>query len=217
VQTGQHTLDELQTSVARITRLKKWLSEHAIHPDLSVVRSAEHMQVADEIAERSITLVRDDRKFLPLSLDADKKIAVIIPTPKDLTHADTSSYVQPRLADFIREHHAQTDEFKISYAPDEGEVASVLERIRGYDAIIVGTINAYTEDKQVEFVRQLLEGGKHVIIVAMRLPYDLAAFPQASTFICTYGIPEPSMRAAARALRLRGDEGSFAGIHSGVV
>lgn len=43
-------------------------------------------------------------------------------------------------------------------------------------------------------------GGKPVIIMAMRLPYDLAAFPQASTFVCTYGILEPSIRAAARVL-----------------
>lgn len=200
IQTGQLTLDELQASVARIARLKIWLSEHAIHNDLSIVRSAEHMQVANEIAERSITLVRDERRLLPLSLDAGKRMAVIIPVPQDLTPADTSSYVQPRLAEFIREHHARTDEFKISHAPDEGEIASILERIREYDVLIVGTINAYAEEKQAEFVRQVLRMDKSVIVVAMRLPYDLAAFHHTSTFVCTYGILEPSMRAAARAL-----------------
>lgn len=200
VQTGQLTVEELRASVARITRLKTWLSEHGTRPDLSVIRSAEHLRVADEIADGSITLVRDHARLLPLRLDEDKRIAVIVPTPQDLTPADTSSYVQPRLADFVREYHARTDGFNIPYAPDEQEVASMLERVRGYDVVIAGTINAFAEEKQAEFIRQLLRTGKPVVIVGMRLPYDLAAFPQASTFLCTYGILEPSMRAAAKVL-----------------
>lgn len=200
VQTGQLTVDELQASAALISRLKTWLSENATQPDLSVVRSDAHMKVADEIAEGSITLVRDHARLLPLRLDKEKRIAVIVPTPQDLTPADTSSYVQPRLADFVREYHARTDGFNISFAPDEQEVASMLESMRGYDVIVAGTLNAYAGEKQAEFVRQLLRSGKPVVVVAMRLPYDLAAFPQASTFLCTYSILEPSMRAAGQVL-----------------
>jgi beta-N-acetylhexosaminidase len=199
-QSGQLTQADLQTSVDRISHLKNWLSENATTPDLSVVQCAEHMQVADEIAEKSITLVRDEKQYLPIKLEADKRIAVIIPVPQDLTPADTSSYIQPKLAESIRRHHAQTDEFKISYAPGEEETRFVLDKIQNYDLVVMGTINACAEEKQAEFVRQLLQTTKPVIIVAMRLPYDLAAFPQASTFVCTYGILEPSMRAAAKAL-----------------
>ena len=38
------------------------------------------------------------------------------------------------------------------------------------------------------------------IIAAMRLPYDLIAFPEAPTYLCTYSIQEPSMQALAKAL-----------------
>ncbi len=200
VHTGQVTIGELRNSVRRIVRLKKWLSENAIFPDLNVVRSAAHMQVADEIAQRSVTLVRDHHQYLPLERDANKRIAVIIPTPKDLTPADTSSYIEPKLAHFIREYHPQTDEFKIPFAPEKSEIAAILHRMREYDVIIAGTINAYIEKTQAELIQQLLNIGKPVVIVAMRLPYDLASFPEASTFVCTYSILEPSMRAAARAL-----------------
>jgi beta-N-acetylhexosaminidase len=158
------------------------------------------MQVANEIAEHSITLVRDNKKLLPIRLEQEKRIAVIIPTPRDLTPADTSSYIRPKLAEFIREYHPQTDEINIQFAPAEAETASVLERVQAYDLIVVGTINAYAEEKQAEFVRALLRTGKPVIVVAMRLPYDLSRFPEASTYICTYSILEPSMRAAAKAL-----------------
>ena len=76
----------------------------------------------------------------------------------------------------------------------------MLERVQAYDLIVVGTINAYAEEKQAEFVRALLRTGKPVIVIAMRLPYDLARFPEASTYLCTYSILEPSMRAAAAVL-----------------
>jgi beta-N-acetylhexosaminidase len=200
VRAGELTMDELQDSAARIARLKEWLTRHAHPRDVSEIRSAESMKIADEIAQRSITRVRDHKNYLPLRLDPGQQVAVVIPTPKDLTPADTSSRVEPKLAHFVREFHAQTDEFRIPFAPEEAEAAAVLERIRECDVIIAGTINAYAEEKQAEFVRRLLNMDKPVIIVAMRLPYDLAAFPQASTFICTYSILEPSMRAAARAL-----------------
>jgi beta-N-acetylhexosaminidase len=199
-QNGQLPPADLQTSVDRITCLKNWLAENATSPDLSVIQCDQHMRVANEIAEKSITLVRDVNKYLPIKLEAEKRVAVIIPVPQDLTPADTSSFIQPKLAESIREFHAQTDEFKIPYAPNEKDTSKVLEQVRGYDLIVMGTINAYAEEKQAEFVRQLLQTGKPVIIIAMRLPYDLAVFPQVSTYVCTYSILEPSMRAVAKAV-----------------
>jgi beta-N-acetylhexosaminidase len=199
-QTGQLTMEELRISIERIARLKKWLANHSSVPDLSVIRSAEHMKVADEIAEKSITLVRDHNGWLPIKLDADGRIAVVVPIPQDLTPADTSSYTHPKLAESIRHYHSQTDEFTIPYSPGDQESAAVLGRVREYDVIVAGTINACAEERQANFVRELLKTGKPVIIVPMRLPYDISAFPQASTFVCTYSILEPSMKAVAKAL-----------------
>ncbi|MBI2331552.1 MAG: glycoside hydrolase family 3 C-terminal domain-containing protein [Chloroflexi bacterium] len=199
-QSGQLSHENLHASIDRITRLKNWLAEHVTSPDLNVIQCAEHMQVANEIAEKSITLVRDEKKYLPIKLEAEKRIAVIVPVPQDLTPADTSSYIQPKLAESIREYHARTDEFKIPLAPSEQESAALLAKVQEYDLIVMGTINAYAEEKQAGFVRQLLKIGKPVIVIAMRLPYDLAAFSRASAFVCTYSILEPSMRAVAKAV-----------------
>lgn len=207
-QSGKLTRAALQASVDRIVRLKDWLAENSTTPDLGVIRCARHLEIADEIAEKSITVVRDEQKQLPVRLEADKRIAVIIPVSQDLTPADTSSYIQPKLAESIRMYHARTDEFEIPYAPDEQDPASVLEKIRGCDLVVMGTINACTEERQARFVRLLLQTGRPVIVIAMRLPYDLAAFPQASTFLCTYSILEPSMRAVAKAVF---DYGEMAG------
>jgi len=200
VQNGQLKKVHLDESVARILDLKNWIASHTDMPELSVIRCPEHLRVADEIAERSITLVRDRANLIPIQLAPEKRIAVVIPEPQDLTPADTSSYIKPALVEAIKPFHAQVDGFSISFAPDDGERAAILDSLKSYDLIIAGTINACASPNQAAFVQQLLNTGIPVIVIAMRLPYDLEVFPQADTYLCTYSILEPAMRAAAKAL-----------------
>jgi beta-N-acetylhexosaminidase len=193
-------INELKISYKRIIKLKQWLAKKNTKPDLSVIRCKEHLAIADEIAEKSITLVRDEKNLLPLKLDADNKIVVIVPKPLDLTPADTSSYVTPQLANSIRQFHTNTDEFIISYAPEEKETKELIDKLKKYDLIIFGTINAYAEKKQADLVNQALNLNIPTVVIAMRLPYDLAVIQQASTYLCTYSILEPSMKAVAKAM-----------------
>jgi beta-N-acetylhexosaminidase len=198
-QNGKLNQAELLDSVERIRSLKAWLANQPV-PDLSVVRCAEHLRVADEIAEASITLVRDDAHLLPLKSSAEQRIAVIVPKPLDLTPADTSSYVTPQLAAVIRQYHPRVDEFVIPYAPQPADISALLERVREYDLVVIGTLNAYNQEGQSTMVRELLRTNIPTIIAALRLPYDLMAFPEAPTYLCTYSILEPSMRALAKTL-----------------
>ncbi|MBN1453937.1 MAG: glycoside hydrolase family 3 protein, partial [Anaerolineales bacterium] len=196
---GKLNAKTVTASVERILSLKRWLAGQT-QPDLSVVGCAAHQAVAEEIAERSITLVRDNTNLLPLQLKPDQRMAAIVPKPVDLTPADTSSYITPKLAAAFREYHAHVDQFLISYAPEVGEATDLLQRLQDYDILILGTLNAYASPGQAEFVRQALKLGIPSVVVALRLPYDLIAFPEEGTYICTYSILEPSMRALAKAL-----------------
>jgi beta-N-acetylhexosaminidase len=198
-QSGQLGREDMSASAERILSLKRWLAGQP-QPDLSVVGCAEHQAVAAEIAERSITLVRDDAGLLPLRLKSEDRVAVVVPQPIDLTPADTSSYVTPRLGSALREYHPNVDQFIISHAPDDAEIAGLLDRLREYDILILGTLNAYASPAQAELIRQALNLGIPSVVVALRLPYDLTVFPEAQTYVCTYSILEPSMQALAKAL-----------------
>jgi len=61
-------------------------------------------------------------------------------------------------------------------------------------------LNTCASSYQAEFVRQALKLGLPSLVAATRLPYDLAVFPEAQTYVCTYSILEPSMKALAKAL-----------------
>jgi beta-N-acetylhexosaminidase len=188
-------------SIARIRALRRRLSRAAV-PDLGVVGSAEHRELARELARRSMTLVRDDARLLPLRLPPDARLLAVMPRPRDLTPADTSSYVAPGLAAALRAVHPTVDEIVTDHPPSDGDVSAVRERAiaGGAAAVVVGTINAVHDPAQVRLVEGLLASGRPVVVAALRVPFDLSAYPAAPTFLATYSILPDSLEALADVL-----------------
>ena len=181
----------------RLADLLQWISEFP-EPGLSVVACQGHRQLAKEVAERAITLVRDDPGLLPIRPGSDTRILAIMPEPKDLTPADTSSAVEPGLAVAIRAHHDATTELVTAFEPSEEEIAVAVSQAAEHDYVVVGTIDA--TPAQTLLVESVLATGVPTVTVAMRTPYDLGAYPEAPTHVCTYGILPPSLDALAAAL-----------------
>ena len=66
------------------------------------------------------------------------------------------------------------------------------------DIFILATVNAHLDEQQAELVRCLISSGRHIIVIAVRNPYDLRAFPQLRTYLCTYEYSRPALVAAVR-------------------
>ena len=185
----------------RLRALVQWLSGFT-QPDPSVIGCPEHAALAGELAARSITLVRDDHNRIPLKLPAESRVLAVMPQPTDLTPADTSSMVAPGLGAALRNRHPATTEITVSYSPTDAEIAAVAAAAGAHDVVVVGTIDA--NDAQKQMVRLLvsadLERDRTVVTVALRTPYDLAGYPQASTHLAAYGIHPPTLAALADAL-----------------
>ncbi len=199
IQTGTIAQKNLKDSIDRILQLKSWLRERP-QPGLDVVRSEEHLALAQKVANQAVTLVRNAANLLPLQLDTTQHIAVIMPEFKVLTPADTSVSEKQTLANALRQYHPNVDEFVVPHLPDDSTISIFRSRVKQYDLIIIGTIEASRQQEQANLVNVLLETGVPVIPVAMRTPYDLAAYSNAQTYICTYSIQKPAMDALAAAL-----------------
>jgi beta-N-acetylhexosaminidase len=118
----------------------------------------------------------------------------------DLTPADTSSLVTCSLASAIQHRHHRATELVVSHHPTPTEIAVLREQAASFDLVVVGTLNAYAQTEQPALVEALLGSGTPVIVVAMRMPYDLQVFPAAPTYLCSYSLLEPSMEAVAQLL-----------------
>lgn len=189
----------LRESVDRILALKGWTALQP-QPDLDQVGCTEHRSLEAELAQRSITVLRDTAGLLPLSIAADDRIAAVMPLPEDLTPADTSSTIKPYLASALRDWHPDVDEFVTEHRPSPETIAALREQLAGYDLLVLGTINASMQPEQAELVNELLQLDIPTITVAMRTPYDLATYPAATTHLCTYSIQPASLDALAAAI-----------------
>lgn len=194
-------LDPVRSAAARarIQQLRRWV-ERTPAPALDVVGGAQHTALADELARRAVTLVRDDEGLLPLRLVGDGSILAVMTEPTDRTPADTTSSVRPGLAAALRAVHGAVTEVVVPEAPTSDDVAGIVAQARRHQLVVVATAVADQVPAQAGLVHALLATGTPVIAVAVRTPWDLAAYPQAPTYLCTYGAHQPSMRALVQAL-----------------
>jgi beta-N-acetylhexosaminidase len=196
---GLIDLDDDAEARRRLDALRRWVGSHE-QPSIDVVGCAEHGAIAAELARRSITLVRNEEGLLPLRPAADARILVVQCVPSDLTPADTSSAVRPTLAAALRRRHLRVDEILLPATPGLVDLAGLGERIAAYDLVIVGTFAAHLQPVHAELVAAALASGRPAVTVALRTPWDLAAYPSAGTHVCSYGVLPPSMEALAAAL-----------------
>lgn len=193
--------------LARLNALRSWLAKFD-QPDLRVVGCAEHGALADELARRSITLVRDNARLLPLRLTPEQRILVIQPRPNDLTPADTTSTVPALLADSIRRHHSATDGIIVAPEPSAAEIASLRTQAAAADLVVLGTDAAHLRPAQADLAHAILGLGLPTVTVALRTPWDLPTYPESATHVCSFGALAPTMAALAAALF---GQGAFTG------
>jgi beta-N-acetylhexosaminidase len=198
---------EMAATERRVAALRAWLGSAGPAPDLSVVGSAEHRALAVELAVRSITLVRDPGGLLPLLDGATDggPILAIMPRPADLTPADTSSTVVPGLAAALRRYHRDVDEIVVDQAPDAASIAAVRDRAARARTVVIGTIDGHRQRAQIDLVEAVAATGTPVIAVALRGPWDVAAYPSSVTALATYSILPDSLEALAAMLAGKAD------------
>jgi len=187
-------------AAARLADLRGWLARFDA-PSIEVVGCAEHRALADELARRSITLIRDRDGLLPVRLASDSRVLVIEPRPRDLTPADTtSSLAAGGLAEAVRARALLVDGVVVEAAVTDTEIADLRDRAAAADLVVLGTVDALGQRSVGELARALVATGTPVVAVALRGPWDADGYPQVGTVLATYGIQAPSLAALARAL-----------------
>jgi beta-N-acetylhexosaminidase len=193
--------DELAASRSRLVALREWLAGAGPAPGLDVVGCADHRDLSVQLAERALTRLDDGGAVLP-RFAASTRLLAIMPEPRDLTPADTSSLVEPGLARALRTRFDVVEEVVVPVAPSDGQISALRDRARSgeVDAIVTGTIEAHREPAQAALVRAIADTGIPTVAVALRTPWDAAVYPAGIPAIATYSIlPEP-LEALARAL-----------------
>jgi beta-N-acetylhexosaminidase len=197
---GRLNRREAEGAAARVGDLRSWLAGFD-QPPVSAVGCAEHAALADELARRSITLVRDRNRLLPLQGRGDGRILVIEPKPRDLTPADTTSWLSPGgVAAALRERFAAVDAVVVDPPIRDSVLGALLDRATSAKLVVLGTVDALGEPSQAALARAMVAAGRPVVALALRTPWDADAYPEVGTVVATYGVQAPTLRALAAAV-----------------
>jgi beta-N-acetylhexosaminidase len=203
VESGRISAARLDESVRRILAAKARAG--APEPDFErifrVVDSPAHRAVAEEIARRSLTLVREAPGALPLR-----------PSLRVL-HVIASDGDQGRVGDEIaREVRARLkippETFVVDSRVNEKTARAVLDAVGRADAVLLSIFVRFQSGRGTlalpeaprELVAKILESGSRVVAVSFGTPYLLRELPSAGTYLAAYGGQPDVQVAAGRAL-----------------
>ena len=203
VEAGDVSAERIERSARRTLEMKARLGLHRNrYADLAhlrhVVGAPAHWEVAREIADRAVTLLRDDRSLVPVPRDG--RIAVVTYAPELEITAGRAFLAE--LRGLLRASGT-----RITPRTSATELDSLTRSLAGADRVIVTThVRTIEGEGRFAIPRHIakwidgLAARQPVIVVANGNPYVIRGFPNVKSYLATYGIDPGLEQAAARAL-----------------
>jgi beta-N-acetylhexosaminidase len=190
VASGELTEERIDASVRRILALKSArgiIDSPTTDPaGADVVGSDEHREVADDIADRSITLLANDGT-LPLSTGN-----VLVTGWGENTTA--------RLTEALNGQGLQAEALVTGEEPDADRIKAAVTAAAGRDLVVVATFNVKAGGAQANLVAELVKSGARVVAAAVGTPYDAANLGAVNASLASYSYTAPSLAALAKVI-----------------
>lgn len=167
-----------------------------------IVSGPESNRLADEIAEKAVTLVRQEAGALPL--DRNAMITVL--------GISNGFDGPPTMGPFTGTLRTSGVRFAQAYLQENSlpeQVAAARKAVNEADLVIVGLYGRVRSgaknsvgipENGAAILREALASGKKVIGISFGNPYILSSFPEMKTYVVAYGDMSSLQRAAARGL-----------------
>ncbi|HQY21071.1 MAG TPA: glycoside hydrolase family 3 N-terminal domain-containing protein [Ignavibacteria bacterium] len=207
VTNGSISEERIDRSVKKILDAKNWLKLHEnkySEPSevLNIVNSSSAKKISQDIADESITLVKNEGSILPFQNISDKTCLII-----SLNNGNENAN-----SNLFASQFEANNKFKESYFYDlSGEISNKDELIfeaENSDIILVpiyakvkintGTVGL--PDSQISLINSLIATGKKVIVISFGNPYLIKGFPDVDSYVCAYADAESTIISAINAL-----------------
>lgn len=208
VRTGRLSERRIEESARRILAAKYTLGlvqQRLVPLDAidRLVAGREAEQLADEIAQRAITLVRDDAKLVPLRTGQTLRIFNLA-----ITNGEDRLWVARPFTAELTSRGARVETVVLDERSSEEEVRKAVDRALQSDVVVAslygrvrsGQANSVGLPKAGERALRAVLGVKPVIGISFGNPYFLQSFPELKTYVVAYGDMPSLQRAAARAV-----------------
>lgn len=207
VRLGRIRESRLDESVLRLLETKEELGLHknrlvAIQEIQERVGVPAHIAVAEQIAESSITLLKNDRGLLPLAGTRSARVLSV-------SYRRTSDILAGRFFNrALRGTYPRLTTVEIGADADPAAYDRIKRRARDQALVVVSTyVTAVSyaggvaiPDELVDFIEHLRRVGVPHVVVSFGNPYLISAFPDVQAYLLAWSGSEVSQRAAAKAL-----------------
>jgi beta-N-acetylhexosaminidase len=205
---GRYTEARVDSSVRRVLEAKRGLglAQNKL-VDLNGLRflvgDSSNAQIARRVAEKSITLVKDSLRQIPLPADTTTRVLSITVARRADLPAGNAFNLELRAGGLpkLRSEFVATEDAALNYprliaAADSADVTIVSSYVgQSWDAVSASAPQAFTN-----FVQTLIQRGRKPIVVAFGNPYLFQQLPWVSAYLVAWGGFPVSQTAAARAL-----------------
>jgi beta-N-acetylhexosaminidase len=199
---GRISEARLEKSIERIMKLKKEYDvdsflNSSFQDALTRLYQEQPEALADRVSDRSITMAKNSG-LIPITA---RDILVIAPSGRVMTGAD-GTRIAPNFAKVFAEKVSdrQVQALEVANAPTPEEINAAVAAARSRELVIVCTLNAVLEPKQVELVNAVAKVNQNLILVPMRLPYDVEKFKNIGTAVIPYEYTPRSMNSLIKVL-----------------
>jgi len=215
LETGWLSAGRLDEAVLRILGLKASLSLHkannlpSAENAAAVLKNEQHLRIAEQVADRSITLVKEEPGVLPISSGRYKRVLLYdIESEANALGYNKSSGLAAAFIPMLEAEGFEVTRFEPS-GIYEGLQGSYREMYERYDLIIY-LCNLATKSNQtavrIEWINPM---GVNVpiymqsiptIFISTENPYHLLDVPRSKTYINTYGVNDYTLPLLLRKL-----------------
>jgi len=167
-----------------------------------IVEKPENVRAANEIAEKSIVLFRNENNVLPLSATRAQKTMFIIAAGDD--DPDQGNVFKAAIEQRVKGARI----VKVDRRTTEKEYEQLLNEAKRTETVVVapfvkraalkGTIEL--PEAEAQFIRELIAKKNDVAVIAFGSPYQLQQFPNTRSFMAAWAVEDAAQTAAARAV-----------------
>jgi beta-N-acetylhexosaminidase len=210
VNDGRLSAARIDEAVSRVLRAKiKYCLFARPYVDVAAARqhvnTTAHIETSRRLHEDALTLVKNGDGVFPLDPSADERVYVVAPALAQWELYPDCAWGNIAGTDLVREVKAiKPDAEGETYfvAPLPLPIDRIVEAVTAFapDRVILGSYNGLYYEPQRELIERIHELGIPTIWVALGMPYDLLAYPDAPTHLISYSNRDLAVEAVAQAL-----------------
>jgi len=198
INSGEISYSRIEESLCRINNLKKNLGKIFYKKDKGNIRMRRRIRTEKKIANRSITLLKNDRNILPIHGSSNILILDMI---KNTHTANKGQSLKINFTNGIANNYFRNSHY-LSWEPESPITEDMKKRILKYDCLLVidHSWSSKMEGRKKLLFENIFNLKKDAILICANTPYAAGIFEYFETIILTYGFRKVQIEALFRIL-----------------